>query len=159
MTSWQRQPSPSRASHFLRPSKEAPTHQKHNLQSNLISHICPFAFLISTPLTSLDTFKPESQAAHPSTRSIPITVRRGLSHGPCIVLSNSKGKRWERSGSGQAGQRCLESEEDFPAWSLPLLGTKRLLECLGSFCSAPMSEAIFNTTLPSRTQPRSLSHA
>lgn len=76
---WQRQPSPSLTSHFLRPSKEAPTRQKHNLQSNLVSHICPFTFLISTPLTYLDTFKAESQADHPSMRSFPITVRRGLS--------------------------------------------------------------------------------
>lgn len=56
----------------------------------------PSPFSFQPLLTYLDAFKAESQAAHPSARSSPIMVRRGLTRGPCVVLCTSEGRRWER---------------------------------------------------------------
>lgn len=93
-----------------------PKRQKHNLQSHLVSHTCPFSFPIPSPRTSLDPFGAESQAAPRSARSVPATA---LSLPVLSVPPQRAGMGQERGWMGW--KSCPKTQRDLPSWCLALV--------------------------------------
>lgn len=112
----------------------------------------PSPFSLQPLLTYLDTFKAESQAAHPRTRSLPVMVRRGLTHGPCVVLCTLEGRRWERRGWVEMPQ----VREGSPSLVLGSGLNQTPRELL--LCTHVQGYACFQHNPPIHTQPRNLLH-
>lgn len=129
-------------SHHLPKRRLLPKRQRHNLQSHLVSHTCPFSFPIPSPQTSLDPCGAESQAAPTSMGSVPVTAL-GLLVSSVPPRRVGMGQEW-----GWVGWKsCPKSRRDLPSWRLALVGTQHLPRCSGTFGSTPSQHSPPNLQL------------